>query len=323
MPKKVTLKNFVEAETARYFDAQLRRAPVNAYHHERVPVSVANQTAARANVDVLYSHAVVDVTGQATFSVAPSDEYQVDQLIDEHHYVVGVVYPGETLTVRNADLSGGTHLYVLGRTALVGGVARAHALQDLRRIDARTANPYRSEDWDDASRLDVGWKLERRARAAAPGVGRPDLSRAFGTPASTDREQHELGTRLEWGGLPPEHGQYVEGVATSSGCDIWTFDVPPVDPDRGGFYSVVRYGEHGWLDSERPALAGTTMGRNGDGTVSVYFGDDTCVASGNVIRTTAGQRFRYGMRLYRPRDVEETREYVERLRARGLETVLT
>jgi hypothetical protein len=325
MSKKVTLRNFVQAETAHYFTAQLRRAQVNAYHHDRVPVSIRNQAAPRANVDVLYSYAVVDVTEEATVSVPASDQYQVAQVIDEQHYVVGVVYPGETLTIRPADLSAGTHVYLLGRTALADGVARAHALQDQLRISARTANPYRSEDWDDASRRDVGWKLERRARAAAAGAGAgvTDLSRAFGTPTSTDREQHEIGTRIGWGGLPPEHGQYHEGLATSSGCDIWTFDVPPVDLARNGFYSIVRYDQHGWLDSEHPALAGTAMGRNGDGSISVYFGDDTCVASGNVIRTAVGQKFRYGIRLYRPRDVEETAEYIERLRERGLETVLT
>lgn len=317
MPKKVTLRNFVQAETARHFAAQARRAPVNAYHHDRVPLGVGNQASARANVDVLYSHAVVDVTEQATFAVAPSDEYQVDQVIDERHFVVAVVYPGETLTVRNADLSAGTHVYVLGRTALTGGVERAHRLQDLRRIDASTANPYRSSHWDEASRRAVGARLARRA--ARPGT---DLDRAFGTPRSTDPEQHRIGTRVGWGGLPPEHGQYFEGVATSSGCDIWTFDVPPVDVDRHGFYSVVKYDGSGWLDVDRPAIAGTEMMRNGDGTVSVYFGDDNCIASGNAIRAGAGREFRYGMRLYRPRDVAETRAYVERLRARGLETVL-
>jgi hypothetical protein len=307
----------VQAETAHYFAAQSRRSPVNSAHHDRVPASVRNQSAPRANPDVLCSYAVVDVTAEATISLAPSDEYQVAQVIDEQHYVVGVAYPGESVTVRNLDLSAGTHVYVLGRTALTGGVQRAHALQDRMRIDAATANPYRSpEDYDEASRRVVGARLERRAAGA-------DLGRAFGTPATTDVEQHLLGTRVGWGGLPPEHGVYVEGSATSSGCDIWTFDAPPVDVARQGFYSVVKYDRRGWLDSDHPSIAGPEMGRNGDGTISVYFGDDTCVATGNAIRTAAGEVFRYAMRLYRPRDVEETREYVERLRARGLDTVLT
>jgi hypothetical protein len=318
MSKKVTQGNFVQAETAHYFNAQVRRSPVNTYRHERVPASVRNQDAPRANVDLLHSYAVVDVTEEASISVAPSEEYQCDQVIDEQHYVVGVVYPGETLTVRRSDLSAGTHVYVLGRTALVNGVPRAHRLQDLRRITSATANPYHSEIFDEASRRAVGARLARRAAA-----GEVDLSRAFGSPATTDAEAHLLGTRVGWGGLPPEHGCYFEGSATSSGCDIWTFDAPPVDVDRHGFYSVVRYDANGRLDVDHPSIAGPEMGRNGDGTISVYFGDDTCVATANAIRTVKGQQFRYAMRLYRPRDVEETREFVERLRARGLETKLT
>ncbi|MEI5582613.1 MULTISPECIES: DUF1254 domain-containing protein [unclassified Agromyces] len=315
MSKRVTTRNFVQAETAHHFAAQSRRAPVNAYHHERDPVDPASPGAIRPNLDVLYSHAVVDVSEEATIAVAPSGEYQADQVIDEQHYVVGVVRPGETLRLTNAQLSSGTHVYVLGRTALAGGLRRAHELQDLRTITSRTANPYRPEPYDDASRLAVGARLERDARELDP-------ERAFGTRRSTDREQHLLGTRVGWGTLPVEHGRYFEGVATCSGCDTWTFEVPPVEHDRGGFYSIAKYDERGRLADDHARIAGSEMMRNGDGTVSVYFGDDTCVATGNVIRTAAGERFRYAMRIYRPRDADETRRYVDRLADRGLRRVL-
>jgi hypothetical protein len=91
---------------------QLAKAPVNEYFHSRVPVNVETQVVIRSNVDLIYSFAVVDVTEEATFSLAPSSEYQVAEIIDENHYGVGVIYPGETLTVRNIDLSAGTHVYI-------------------------------------------------------------------------------------------------------------------------------------------------------------------------------------------------------------------
>ncbi|GAA2042205.1 DUF1214 domain-containing protein [Agromyces tropicus] len=315
MSKKVTLKDFVRAETATRFAAQQAKAPVNAHVHDRVPVTLGNQSAPRPDLGVLRSYAVVDVTDQATISVAPSSVYQADQVIDEQHYTVGVVYPGEALTVRNADLSSGTHVFVLGRTALAEGVARAHELQDLRRIDAATANPYRPEDWDDASRLAIAARLERRADAA-------DLDRAFGTPLTTISQQHVLGTRLDWGRLPPEHGQYHEGVATSTGCEIWTFEVPPLDVDHHGWFSVVKYDARGRLDLERAGMVGSELTRNGDGSISVYFGDEFCIGRGNIIAAEAGETFRYAIRLYRPRDVAETRDYVDGLRARPVERVL-
>lgn len=288
MPKRVTRRNFVRAETARHFAAQLRRAPLNSYHHEREPVTRLNQAGLRPNPDLLRSFAVVDVTEEATFALEPSDEYQADQLIDEHHRTVGVVYPGETLTLRNADLSDGTHVFVLGRTALTGGLARAHQLQDLRRVVAATANPYLPVDYDERSRLAVG---------------------------------SELGQWVDWGALPPEHARYFEGVATSSGCDVWTFEPPPVDVERNGFYSVVRYDDDGRLDVDHASIASTDMMRNGDGTISVYFGGDACMAMGNVIRTERGQTFRYAMRLYRPRHPGEIARYLDGLRERGVAVV--
>ncbi|MGR2751879.1 hypothetical protein [Agromyces arachidis] len=316
MPKRVTRRNYVRAETAHRFSAHLRRAALNEYHHERLPPTGEHSSAVRPNLDVLFSYAVVDVTDGATFSVAASDEYQSDQLIDEQHQTVAVVYPGESVTLTPADLSWGTHVFVLGRTAIVEPIARTHELQNARRIEAASAHSYRPPRYDDRTRLAVGAQLERRAAGV-------ELDRAYGARGRTDAVQHLLGTRVGWGQLPPEHGLYVEGVATSSGCDIWTFDVPPVDPDRHGFFSVARYDERGRIDVEPAAIAGAEMTRNGDRTVSVYFGDDGCVARGNVLRTAPGQVFRYAMRIYGPADGAQARRYVAALRARGLETVLT
>ncbi|WP_353828171.1 DUF1254 domain-containing protein [Agromyces sp. SYSU T0242] len=316
MSKRVTPKNFVRAETARYFAAQAARAPVNAWHHEREPVTRENQVALRSNVDLLHSFALVDVTEPATVSVPPSDTYQVAQVIDEQHYTVAVLSPGESATIRDADLSSGTHVFVLARTALADGPTRAHELQDRLGIAASAAEPYRPANWDDESRRAVGARLERRAADL-------DLGLAFGTPASTVRDHHLLGTRLGWGGLPPQHAQYFQGTAVSSGCDIWTFEVPPVDVDRHGFYSVAKYDENGWLDVVHPAIASPEFTRNGDGTISVYFGDANCVGGGNRIETAEGQTFFYAMRLYRPLDVGSARDYVDGLRRRGITRVLT
>lgn len=308
MAEIVTRDNFVEAETAHYFREQLAKAPVNEYFHSRVPVNVETQVVIRSNVDLIYSFAVVDVTEEATFSLAPSSEYQAAEIIDENHYVVGVIYPGESLTVRNTDLSAGTHVYVGGRTATVGGLERAHELQDARRITAATANPYQGREFDEDTRKSVGAELETHAAEA-------DFSRAFGTPASTDPYQHLLGARLGWGGLPPEDAQYFQASATSTGADVWTFDVPPLDYERNGYFSVIKYDGMGWLDVDRPGLSDSELVRNDDGTISIWFGDDRVANKPNVIRATEGQKFYYGMRLYRPRDVEETRQFIEQVRS--------
>lgn len=303
----VTLDNFAHAETAAYFLKQLDKAPVNQYFHNRVPVNVENQVIIRSNVDLIYSYAVVDVTEEATFHVAPSDVFQVDQIIDENHYTVGVVYPGETLTLRSSDLSGGTHVYILGRTATVAGVERAHELQDARRITSATDNPYVPTPYDTDSLDAVRASLEARAAEA-------DYSKAFGTPASTTPEQHTLGAALGWGGLPPQHAQYFQGRATASGSDAWTFPVPPLDYEHNGYFSVIKYDEKGWLDVDRPCLSDGDLVRDDDGTITVWFGDSRCDGKPNVIETAEGQDYYFGIRLYRPQDVDETRAFIEELR---------
>ncbi|MFW0784162.1 hypothetical protein AAFP35_06535 [Gordonia sp. CPCC 206044] len=307
----VTLDNFVQAESARYFRAQVANAPVNTYFHNRVPVSARNQVMNRSAVDLIYSYAVVDVTEQATFSVSASEEFQVDQIIDQHHHTLAVVYPGQTHTVRRADLSGGTHVYVLGRTSTANGIERAHALQDARRIEAATANVFIAPDYDEASRQHVGAELDARA-------GEIDFSRAFGAPGTTDPFHHLLGTRLGWGGLPDDHAQFFQAAAIGTGADVWTFPVPPLDYAHSGYFAVIKYDANGWLDVTWPGFSDRELVRNGDGTISIWFGDSRCVDQQNVIETAEGQHFIYGLRLYRPADAAETRRYLEELGTRGL-----
>ncbi|GAA1509766.1 hypothetical protein BJ978_001150 [Agromyces terreus] len=303
----VTFDNFVRAETASYFRKQLEKAPVNEYFHNRVPVNVENQVIIRSNVDLIYSYAVVDVTEEATFSAPASDTYQVAELIDENHYIAAVVYPGETVTLHASDLTSGTHVYILARTATALGVEKAHELQDGLTITSKTANPFVAPDYDEASLQEVKAQIEAKAAEA-------DFSKGFGTPETTDTYNHMLAAELGWGGLSPQHAQYFQAITTCSGCDEWTFPVPPLDYEHNGYFSVIKYDEKGWLDVEKPCLTDNELTRNDDGTITVRFGDGRC-GSENLIEATEGQRYFYGIRLYRPKDVDETRAFIEQLRA--------
>jgi hypothetical protein len=104
-------------------------------------------------------------------------------------------------------------------------------------------------------------------------------------------------------------------MATASGCDVWTFDVPPLDYEHNG------YDDMGWLDVAKPCLPDNEIERNPDGTISICFGDDRCAGRPNVIETTGGQRFYYGIRLYRPRDAVETVTYIEQLRSNPIQPI--
>jgi hypothetical protein len=43
---------------------------------------------------------------------------------------------------------------------------------------------------------------------------------------------------------------------------VWTFDVPPLDYERNGYFSVIKYDGMGWLDVDRPGLSGSELVRN-------------------------------------------------------------
>ena len=61
-PVKVSVDNFVRAETARMMAALMAGAGgVNRFHHVRVPTPLDQQTVVRMNRDTLYSFAVVDL----------------------------------------------------------------------------------------------------------------------------------------------------------------------------------------------------------------------------------------------------------------------
>ncbi|MBW8172612.1 hypothetical protein K0651_06055 [Ornithinimicrobium sp. Arc0846-15] len=270
-------------------------------------MNVENQVIIRSNVDLIYSYAVVDVTEEATFSAPASDIYQVVQIIDENHYIAAVVYPGETKTLRRNDLTFGTHVYILARTATVDGTDKAHELQDGLTIESKTSNPFEASVYDEESLQAVKDEIEGRAAEV-------DYSKGFGTPETTDEQNHMLAAELGWGGLSPQHAQYVQGFTTCSGCDEWTFSVPPLDYDHNGYFLIIKYDNKGWLDVEKPCLTDTDLARNEDGTITVRFGNAKCGAE-NLIETTAGQQYFYGIRLYRPKDIDETREFIEQLRA--------
>ncbi|KQR08590.1 hypothetical protein ASF78_20330 [Cellulomonas sp. Leaf334] len=64
----------------------------------------------------------------------------------------------------------------------------------------------------------------------------------------------------------------------------------------------------------RPGRSHNELVPNDDGTISIWFGDERCAGKPNVIEATEGQRFYYGIRMYRPLDADETVAYVDRLR---------
>ena len=105
-------RNFTIAETDLYMLNHSKEHPVNTFRHAREMSSVDNQFVVRENRDVLYSHAVVDISEGATLVNPDWDVFSVIQVIDENQYTIGSIYPGEQKTFTPDDVALGNHLFL-------------------------------------------------------------------------------------------------------------------------------------------------------------------------------------------------------------------
>ncbi|MGH8347412.1 MAG: DUF1254 domain-containing protein, partial [Pseudomonas sp.] len=145
----VTMDNVVRAETAKYFAAETIQNGPNKFRHERHGIDLKHQTVIRSNFDLIYSYAVYDISGGLTISVPKYDLLQMVHVFDENAVTIGVVYPGQTLTLTAKDVSYGNHVYLFMRTQPRSeddkGMAEMHMRQDSVLVKAGSAKPYVSK----------------------------------------------------------------------------------------------------------------------------------------------------------------------------------
>ncbi|MEM1397303.1 MAG: hypothetical protein AAGH38_07645 [Pseudomonadota bacterium] len=197
---EVTLENFTIAETDKYMSEHSLEHDVNSIRHSREPSSPDNQFVITENMDVLYSHAVVDTMGGAKIINPDWDYLSMVQIIDEAHYTLHVLYAGESVTLAPEDLTTGRYVFLNMRTGLKStdeaGLAEAHEHQNGFLIDAASAEPYRPKGFDTESLDAVRASLVIRAGEA----DKPELF--FGRPEDVDPEMFLIATAKGWGGLP-------------------------------------------------------------------------------------------------------------------------
>ena len=81
---KVTRDNFATAETHRYFQEFTDQGAINKFiHDDDVVIPLDKQTIIRSNIDMFYSHAIVDISEGATVTLPASDgRFRLAQIID-------------------------------------------------------------------------------------------------------------------------------------------------------------------------------------------------------------------------------------------------
>lgn len=297
MTVHVDVDNFVRAETDRMFsDLQRDAGGINTLLHNREPAAIDRQTVIRLNRDTLYSFAVVDVSGGATLTLPEHGERYVSAMVvDQDHHVVAIHHDAGQHRLDPAQFVTSyafVALRVLVDPADPDDSKTVAQIQDGVRIEAASAQPFVSPDYDTAS-LDATRKALLELAAGLTG-----FHAMFGRAEEVDPVRHLIGTAAGWGGLPTSEATYIGGAPESPdrNYELTLKDVP-VD----GFWSVSVYNADGFFEPnprDSYSVNNITGAANQDGSVTVRFGDFPD-GTPNAIPTPEGWNFL--IRLYRPR----------------------
>ena len=305
---EVDESNFTVAETDRYMRDHSREHAVNTFRHSRKMSGKDNQFVVRENQDVMYSHAIVDISQGATLVNPEWDVYSVIQVIDENQYTIGVVYPGESKTFTTDDVALGNHLFLNMRTGIRSldstGYAEAHTHQEKVQIIANSNIPYPEKGFDPESLNETRKRLKARMKEA----NKPEYY--FGKKGEVDSLQFLIASAVGIFGLPVEHAAYLNTIQPDpeiqeGRCVSLTLPVPPIQFEKGGFFSVTTYNKEGWIATDNFALNNRQAEANEDGSYTFHF---NCPGKKNNIDVVPGWAML--IRLYRPENKESILEYI-------------
>jgi hypothetical protein len=296
-PDKVTVENFVRAESDATFVRYVKQGAFGKFLHVRAPVTIDKQAVIRMNRDTLYSMAIFDLTTPVTI-VKPERgaRFQSMLVINQDHSTLPVEHgPGEfTLTKEKV---GTRYVAVLFRTFAdpndPADMKAAHALQD--QIGFRQASPGTLEvpDWD----LESLKKVREPLLVLAATLG--DFRGAFGDKSKLDPIRHLLGTAAGWGGNPDAAAVY-DSFTPPNNDGKTPYAVTVRDVPVNGFWSITVYNAHGFMeknDQDAYSFNNVTAKKNADGSVTIHFGAGPDAV--NNLPIMPG--WNYTVRMYEPK----------------------
>jgi hypothetical protein len=294
---RVTFENFARAESNRMFGELAGNAGgVNRLAHFRQPTALDHQTIIRMNQDTLYSWAIVDISQGATLTLPDAgDRYMSAMVVNQDHYINRVFHGagGYRLTVDDFD----TPFVLVAIRTLVDpadpdDVAKVNALQDQVAIQAESATPFTSPEYDEASFTSTRNALLELAR------GLPGTERTFGRKEDVDPVRHLLGTAAGWGGLPSTEALYVN---VDPGLPVGNYELTVKDVPVDAFWSISLYNAAGFFepnDRSANSVNSITAVPNADGSTTVHLGDGN---DDSPNRLPIMEGWNYIVRLYQPR----------------------
>lgn len=295
--EKVTVDNFVRAETDMTLQRYAAQGAFGKFLHIRGMTPIDKQGVIRMNRDTLYSAGVFDLTTPVTI-VKPEHgkRFQSMQVINQDHSTLGVEHGAGTFALTRQAV-GTRYVIVLLRTFAdpddPADLAAARELQDRVQVQQADAGTFEVPDWDEASLRTVRDAINVLAAT------KPDASGMFGDKAKLNPIDHLLGTAYGWGGNPREAAVYQNGMpALNDGKTPYVLTVrePPVD----GFWSITVYNARGFMEPNALnaySVNDVTAKHNPDGSVTVHFGGDP----GSVNHLPITEGWSYVVRMYQPR----------------------
>lgn len=294
---KVTVDNFVIAETHLTMMRYAQQGAFGKLVHIRQPVPLDRQDVIRMNRDTIYSIGVFDLTSPLTIVKPDSGErYQSMTFVSENHSIFPSEY-GNGVFVTTQESIGSRYALVIFRTFVDASSSRdillANQLQDQITYCQADVGKLELPDWDEVSLL----KLRDAVNVLAS--TKTDTSGMFGLKEVLNPIDHLLGTAYGWGGLPKEAAVYINCVPEhNDGKTPYTLTLKNVPVD--GFWSVTLYNSKGFMEENDKGVTSfnsVTSKKNADGSVAIYFGGDENEL--NYLPIMNG--WNYVLRLYQPR----------------------
>ncbi|PCE62675.1 DUF1214 domain-containing protein [Sediminicola luteus] len=294
----VTIQNYQRAETHYFIKGRVDAGMFGKVFIMDKPTTADNQKVVRANPDVLFCYAVLDLTEPATITLPENKgRFMEIRIFNEDHYLKVLDYePGAyTLTRENMNTRyAHVAVRILADPNNPEDMKIANQLQRDVKLDQNSPGTFEIPDWDMASLEKVRKGLQIASSTLTTSEG------AFGDLGEAEDRVHLAGTALGWGGAPERAAKYLMVTPEKNdGQTPYTLRVKddvPVD----GFWSVTVYNKEGYFEKnelDAYSINNVIAKRDADGFITIRFGGDP--KADNYLPIVDG--WNYSVRLYRAR----------------------
>ena len=109
--------------------------------------------------------------------------------------------------------------------------------------------------------------------------------------------------------MPNEEAYYPQLVIKEAGCTTINFPKPPVQYEKGGYWSFTAYGLDGYLHNNNSVISYYDAKPNADGSYTINVGNtEKCKALGNNVDMPK-EGASISLRLYRPNSIKDAKVF--------------